>query len=85
MKVGFFEAIDTTRVAMVVQIRDLLASYNLLKKLVAYVKDEGGNPSTLARAFILVVSCIPLTLSIPWYGSCFGHAFNKTCQYLQSY
>ncbi len=48
MKVGLFEAIDTIGVVMVMQVRDLLASYNLLKKLVVYVKDEGGNMSTLA-------------------------------------
>jgi hypothetical protein len=66
VKVGLFEAIDTIGVVMVMQVRDLLASYNLLKKLVVYVKDEGGNMSTLARALILVVSCTPLTLLVPW-------------------
>jgi hypothetical protein len=35
---------------MAMQVRDLLAFFNLLEKLVAYVKDEGGNLSTLARA-----------------------------------
>jgi hypothetical protein len=33
---------------MAMQVRDLLASYNLLKKPVACMKDEGGNLSTLA-------------------------------------
>jgi hypothetical protein len=45
---GLFETIDTTRVAMATQVRDLLAFYNLLEKQVAYVKDEGGNLPTLA-------------------------------------
>jgi hypothetical protein len=44
---GFFETTDMFRVAMVVQIKELLSSYNLLDKLMAYVKDEGGNLSTL--------------------------------------
>jgi hypothetical protein len=48
VKVGLFKATDTNGVVIAVQVRDLLASYNLLKKLVAYVKDEGGNLSTLA-------------------------------------
>jgi hypothetical protein len=66
---------------MAAQVRDLLDFYNLLEKWVAYVKDEGGNLSTLARAFTFVVSCTPLALSVPWQGSCFGHVFNKACQY----
>jgi hypothetical protein len=45
-----------------------------------YGKDEGGNLPTLARTLNFVVSCAPLALVAPWQGSCFGHAFNKTCQ-----
>jgi hypothetical protein len=45
--VGLFEAIDTSRVAMVAQVKDLLSSYNLLDKLIAYVKDKGDNMSIL--------------------------------------
>jgi hypothetical protein len=66
---------------MATQVRDLLAFYNLLEKWVTYVKDKGGNLSTLAQALTFVVSCTPLALSVPWQGFCFGHAFNKTCQY----
>ncbi len=65
---------------MATQVRDLMAFYNLLEKWVAYVKD-GGNLSTLAWTRTFAVSCTPLALSIPWQGSCFGHAFNKACQY----
>ncbi len=46
--VGLFEAINTSRVAMVAQVKDFLSSYNLLDKLIVYVKDKGGNMSTLA-------------------------------------
>ncbi len=66
MKVGLFETTDTIRVVMAAQVRDFMVSYNLLKKLIAYVKDEGGNLSTFAWALSLVVSCTLLTLSIPW-------------------
>jgi hypothetical protein len=45
------------------------------------VKDEGGNLSTLARALSSMVSCVPLKLVAPWQGFCYGHAFNKACQY----
>jgi hypothetical protein len=46
--VGLFEAIDTARIAMAAQVKDLL-SYSLHDKLIAYVKDEGGNLSILAQ------------------------------------
>ncbi len=61
--------------------KDLLVSYNLLDTVVAYVKDEGGNLSTLAKAFTFVVTCMPFALATPWQGSCFGHGFSKACQY----
>jgi hypothetical protein len=82
--VGFFEAIDTFGVAMAAQLKELLLFYNLLDKLITYMKDEGGNLSTLARALSYVVNYVPLKLASPWQGSCFGHAFSKTCQYVHN-
>ncbi len=78
---ALFETTNTIGVAMVVQVRDFLTSYNFLEKLVACLKDEGGNLSTLAWALTSIISCNPLALSVPWQGSCFDHVFNKTCQY----
>jgi hypothetical protein len=80
--IGFFEAINTNGIAMTIQVKDLLSFYNLLDKIITYVKDEGGNLSTLAQALNFVVSCVHVALVAPWQGSCFGHAFNKTCQYV---
>jgi hypothetical protein len=45
--VGLFETIDTAGVAMATQVKDLLSFYSLCDKLIAYVKEEGGNLSTL--------------------------------------
>jgi hypothetical protein len=67
---GIFEATNTSRVVMVAQVKELLLSYNLLDKLIAYVKDEGGNLSTFTRALSSMVSCAPLKLAAPWQGSC---------------
>jgi hypothetical protein len=82
LTIGFFEAINMIGIAMTMQVKDLLSSYNLLDKIIACVKDEGGNLSTLAQALSFVVSCVHVALVAPWQGSCFGHAFNKTCQYV---
>jgi hypothetical protein len=60
---GLFEATDTFGVAMVTQVKELLLSYNLLDKLITYMKDEGGNMSTLARALSFVVGCALLKLA----------------------
>ncbi len=45
---GYFGVNDKIGVAMAMQVRDLIFPYNLLEKLIAYVKDEGGNMSTFA-------------------------------------
>jgi hypothetical protein len=58
--VGLFEASDMSGVAMVVQVKDLLSSYNLLDKLIVYVKDEDDNLSTLGQVLTSVVSYGPL-------------------------
>jgi hypothetical protein len=58
--VGLFEAIDMFGVAMVVQVKDLLSLYNLLDKLIVYVKDKGGNLSTLGQVLTSIVSYGPL-------------------------
>jgi hypothetical protein len=55
---GLFEVINTFEVAMAAQVKKLLSSYNLLNKLIAYVKDKGGNMSTHAKALSYVVSCV---------------------------
>ncbi len=63
---GFFEATDTSRAAMVVKVKDLLSSKNLLDKLITYVKEVGDSLSTtLTQPFILIVSCGLLGFAIP--------------------
>jgi hypothetical protein len=44
---GLFETTNMFGVVIAVQVKDLLSPYNLLDKLTAYVKEEGGNLSTL--------------------------------------
>jgi hypothetical protein len=36
---GLFEAIDMVGIEMVTQVKDLLSFYNLLEKIIIYVKD----------------------------------------------
>jgi hypothetical protein len=78
---GLFETTNTSGVVMAAHVKELLSSYNLLDKLITYMKDKGDNLSTLTRALSFVVGCVPLKLVACWQRSCFGHAFNITCQY----
>ncbi len=79
MIVKLFETTSTISIPMVMHVKDLLSSYNLLDKLIAYVKDEGGNLSTFTQAPSLVIRCALLALIVFWQTSCFGHAFRKAC------
>ncbi len=60
----------------------MLTTYGLNVKILAYVKDEGNNLSTMISALTSVVSCELLGLTTPLIGSCWGHAMSKCCQYV---
>ncbi len=56
--------------------------YNLIKKLLAYVKDESFKLNPMATIGLkLVVICEILGLEENFQGTCFDHAFLKSCQY----
>ncbi len=58
---------------------NFMSSYNLLDKIIAYMKDKGGNLSTLVKTFILVFQLWSLGTCNSLAGLCFGHAFIKMC------
>ncbi len=61
---------------------DLLTQYELLDKVIAYVKDEGANLNTLITTLTNIVYCVPLQLPQPYATICHGHAMSKCCQYV---
>jgi hypothetical protein len=63
---------------MAMQVKDFLSFYNLLEKLIPYVKDESGNLMTLARILPSIINYIFMAFFVFWQGSCFDHAFSKT-------
>jgi hypothetical protein len=69
--VGIFEVHNTIGVAIANQVKVLLDFFGLLDKVIAYLKDEGSNLSTLTLALVNVVTCYPLQLISPFVGSCF--------------
>jgi hypothetical protein len=58
---------------------DLLNKYDLMKKIIGYVKDEIFNLNIMTPTLKFVVSCDILSLIESFQGSCFGHAFSKAC------
>ena len=75
--VGLFEANDTTGAAFAVQLQLLLENFDLTKKVICYVKDEGTNLGTMTQALKIIVSCDMLGQTVPFEGACFGHAMSK--------
>jgi hypothetical protein len=63
--VGLFEVHETTRAIMAIQLKALLAWYELLDKVIAYVKDENANMNTLTMALTNIVSCDPFMFCNP--------------------
>jgi hypothetical protein len=59
----------------------LLDQYDLAKKIVAYVKDEGANLNAMTISLKFVVDCEVLAIEESFQGTCFGHALSKACQY----
>ncbi len=72
--IGFFETIETFENVMALQ-------HVLNACVIAYVKNKGGNLSTMTQALTSIVSCEKLGLAHPFVGSCWGHAMFKCCQY----
>ncbi len=60
IRIGIFEVHETASATMVVQLRDFLIPYELLDKVIAYVKDEGADLNTLIITLTSIVSCVPL-------------------------
>jgi hypothetical protein len=60
---------------------ELLDQYDLRKKIVANVKDEGANLNAMTTTLKSMVNCEVLGIEESFQGTCFGHAFFKACQY----
>jgi hypothetical protein len=49
MTIGLFEAIKTTNQTLTKNLTKLLDQYQLSKKIIAYVKDEGSNSNAMTK------------------------------------
>jgi hypothetical protein len=54
---SLFGTFETLMQALAKSLQNLLEQYDLTKKIIAYVKDEGANSNTMTIALKLVVNC----------------------------
>jgi hypothetical protein len=62
---------------MAIHMNEMLATYGLNVKILAYVKDEGSNLSTITSVLTSIIYCGLLGLTTPFIRSCLGHAMSK--------
>jgi hypothetical protein len=60
--IGLFIVRKTTRQALAKSLTELLDKYDLRKKIIAYVKDEGSNFNVMIGAMRSIVNCESLSL-----------------------
>ncbi len=82
MTISLFEAIEITAQALAKNLNEFLDSYGLRKKIIAYIKYEGANLNSMTLIVKFVVNCEILGLEESFNGTCFDHAFSKTCHYV---
>jgi hypothetical protein len=80
--IGLFEAIKTIGQTLARNLIKFLDSYGLSKKIIVYVKYEGVNFNSMTMALKFDFNCEVLGLEESFNGTCFYHAFSKTCQYV---
>jgi hypothetical protein len=78
---GLFKVHGIMRATMAMQLKYLLAQYELLDKVLSYVKDEGANLNTFTMALMSINSCAPFILPQPYVAIYYGHAMSKRYQY----
>ncbi len=78
---GFLKIVETFENAMDLQVNEVLTKHGFNAQVITYVKDEGGNLSTMTTTLTSVVSCEVLGLATPFVGACWGHVMSKCCQY----
>jgi hypothetical protein len=61
------------------QLHFLLEKYDLIHCMIAFVKDEGMNLTSITTTLCSIVYCFFLKLQWVYEGVCFSHIMFKTC------
>jgi hypothetical protein len=66
---------------MAIQLESLFSKFRLVHHVIAFVKNEGNNLTSMASILCSIVDYQPLRLLKVYEGTCFGHVMFKACQY----
>jgi hypothetical protein len=79
MTIGLFEVTKITRQTLAMNLSNLLYSFGLRKKIIAFVKNEGTNLNAMISTLMSIMSYDIMGLEESFNRSCFGHVFSKAC------
>ncbi len=79
MIIGLFEAIKIRKQTLAMNLSNLLYSFGLRKKIIAFVKNEGINLNAMISTLMSIVNYDIMGLEESVNRSCFGHVFSKAC------
>ncbi len=63
------------------QLHSLFEKYDLMHRMIVFVKDESNNLISMVRILHSLVNYRPLKLQQVYEGTCFDHIMSKVCQY----
>jgi len=74
VNIGLLNTTNTFGIVMVLQMNEMLTTYELNTKVLTYIKAKGKNLPTMNIALTFVVSCEVLKLIAPFIKNYWGHA-----------
>jgi hypothetical protein len=77
--VGLFDMNETNGQSMVIQLESLFSKFGLVHHVIAFVKHEGNNLTTMASTLHSINDCQPLKLLKVFESTCFNHMMFKAC------
>jgi hypothetical protein len=76
--IGLFEAIEIIGQTLAKNLKEILDSYGLSKKIIVYVNNKGEKLNFMTTILKSIINCEVLGLEESFNGICFCHAFSKT-------
>jgi hypothetical protein len=75
--IGLFKVHETARFSIANQLCSLLRNYDVMHRMITFVKDKGNNLISMATTLRSIVNCCLLKLQLIYEGMCFGHIMSK--------
>jgi hypothetical protein len=74
---GLFEMKETNEQSMIIQLESLFSKFRLIHHVIAFVKDEGNNLTTMTSTLHCIIDYEPLRLIKVDEGTWFKHVMSK--------